>query len=125
MSARVRLTPQLQMELVALLELGLPVERACDAAGIAAVTYRAWRSRSGAQYNEFRRETDAARARGEAQLVGRIVAQTSKSWRAAAWLLQNAYGWSAKVQEPAPTERDADPLADVIDMNRRRRERPA
>jgi hypothetical protein len=125
--SRVALTDELQRELVALLELGLPVERACTAVGIGESTFRAWRSRRGARFTAFRDATDAARAKGEATLVRKITAQTGKSWRAAAWLLESAYGWGrggTRGERSADAgDTFADPLAGIIDLNARRRDR--
>jgi hypothetical protein len=118
--SRVRLTPEIQEQVCTMLALGLPIVTVCEAVGIAPVTYRAWRGRRTAAGTEFRRATDRARARGEVELVGHIAKQARTSWRAASWLLVNAYGWQAKTPAKAEMPAPASPFAEFDELSQRR-----
>jgi len=117
-----RLSVDVQRELTALLELGVPVAAACAAVGIGESTFRAWRAGKSPQHKAFRVETDKARALGEVTLVKRIQQQSARSWRAAVWLLENEYGWARAGSGLATgsEQESADPLAEIIDLAARR-----
>jgi hypothetical protein len=90
--------------------------------GIGESTFRAWRAGKSPQHKAFRIETDKARALGEITLVKSIRAQATKSWRAAAYLLEHEYSW-AKAGSGRATDLEqepADPLAEIIDLAGRR-----
>lgn len=80
--------------LIKLLKSGVPVIHACDAVGIASVTYYDWikrgeRATSG-QYREFYLNVKKARAEAIARNVAIIQKAATHSWQAAAWWLERS-----------------------------------
>ncbi|SFM94036.1 hypothetical protein [Methanolobus profundi] len=80
--------------LIKLLKSGVPVIHACDAVGIASVTYYDWMKRgelaTTGQYRDFYLRVKQARAEAVARNVAIIQKAASKSWQAAAWWLERS-----------------------------------
>lgn len=78
--------------LIKLLKSGVPVIHACDAVGIASVTYYDWMKRgeraTSGQYRDFYLKTKQARAEAIARNVAIIQKAATQSWQAAAWWLE-------------------------------------
>jgi len=91
-----KLTPELQAEMVALLEEGNYVATACAKVGISRETYYAWlRDAKALDASEavksFAAAVTEASATGEAELVKIIRASALEDWRAAAFLIERRH----------------------------------
>lgn len=92
-----KLTPEVQERIVAVLRSGAYVHQAAETAGIGRSTFDDWirRGDSDAEkdkpYRELREAVEQARAEAEARHVALIARASSKSWQAAAWLLERQY----------------------------------
>ena len=89
-----KLTKPLRAELVAAVEAGCSYRTACGAAGIAYSTLKRWTKQTRGPGRSLRLELERARHRLELNCLKSInaAALDSKSWTAAAWLLQNRVG---------------------------------
>ena len=92
-----KLTPEVKLRIVTLIQAGNYPGVACRAAGVAESTFYDWLTRgdptkdepANALYRAFRSDVDEARALGETVLVN-IVAKEARNqtWQAAIWLLE-------------------------------------
>ncbi|WP_292461720.1 hypothetical protein [Methanolobus sp.] len=78
--------------LIKLLKSGVPVIHACDAIGVASVTYYDWMKRgeraTSGQYHDFYLKVKQAKAEAIARNVAIIQKAAGHSWQAAAWWLE-------------------------------------
>lgn len=95
MAPPLKLTPEVQDTIARMIKVGVPIEMAAEAAGIARSTFFDWLKRGEAKgtknkrFRDFRAAIEQARAEAEATLVTRIAkAAQNGSWSAAAWLLE-------------------------------------
>jgi hypothetical protein len=93
-----KLTPELQAQLVSIIEAGNYRSVACKAVGLHPDTFRKWMQKSRRPYIGFRRAVEAAEARGEVEVVGLIRQQVSQNYRAGLELLARKYPqrWATK-----------------------------
>ena len=81
------------------LRAGVPIGAACTRAGVGESTFHRWlqNAREGrggknlARYREFGELVQKALGDSEAGLVARILTASTKSWQAAAWLLERKW----------------------------------
>ena len=93
-----KLTPELQAELVSIIEAGNYRSVACRAVGLHPDTFRKWMQKSRQPYVGFRRAVEAAEARGEVEVVELIRQQIGQNYRAGLELLSRKYPhrWATK-----------------------------
>jgi Tfp pilus assembly protein FimT len=133
-----KLTAETQETIVAMLRAGNQIEYAAEAAGVSRATAYAWLERGtktgkiNKPYADFAAAAEQARAEAHARHVALIAKASSKSWQAAAWLLERQYPemWGkptdrAKAAAAPETEPTADPFAEVDELAKRRTARPA
>lgn len=112
-----KLTPRVQKTIFQAVEAGLPYKLAAAGAGVAESTLRAWR----AEFPAFSASLKRAEARGALALVQTIRAASSKSWQAAAFLLERRHpeefarpGVEVRVSPVEPKSRDPAVTAAMI-----------
>src|SRR2546423_1240986 len=92
-----KLTDDLRERVSALIRAGNTIETACSVVGITSRTYRAWVERgthsgsANTEYRAFREAVMLARAESEAALVAQVGREATRSWRAAAALLERRF----------------------------------
>lgn len=101
------LDPHTANAIVAILERGLPICDACEAAGIGETTFHRWmrrgksadrkktRTREETEFWQFWRAVNSARAKGKVQLLDVLQRAATRAedpdWKAAAWMLERMY----------------------------------
>lgn len=122
-------------QIESLIRAGATTEVAARSVGIDRVTLWRWlqegeRARAGSRARELHVRVERARAQSEAGLIARIAAAAGTgSWGAAAWLLERRFPerWAkgyeqSEAMAPPLDDDDRDPLAEIIDLAKRRRE---
>ncbi len=133
MAPPVKLNPETQATIFAMLRQGNHLDFAAEAAGVSKRTAARWLERgakggkANADYAAFAAGVEKARAESHARHVGLIAAAASRSWQAAAWLLERGYpetwgkpGERVKAQADADEAKAVDPFAEVDDLRARR-----
>lgn len=92
-------TDEVADRILQMLRAGNYVDVACSAAGVGRSTFYDWQERGDPEgtdpadqpFREFRERVDKARAEGEARNVALVAKAATRSWQAAAWLLERQY----------------------------------
>lgn len=94
------------------ISVGLHPDRAAEAAGVPAGTFRAHKTRDKA----FAARVKEAIAKAEESYLGRILLHTEKQWTACAWILERRWPerWAKREPKEPPTKDDARKLLDDI-----------
>lgn len=94
------------------ISVGLHPERAAEAAGVSAGTFRKHKMRDKA----FATQIKEALAKAEESYLGRILLHTEKQWTACAWILERRWPerWAKREVQPPPNRDDARKLLDDI-----------
>jgi hypothetical protein len=136
--SRLEAEPELAERLATVIRAGVHVGTAAEAVGISPRTFRLWMSKAHTgqardrPYRELRERVQRAQAESELRLVAHVGRAASRSWQAAAWLLERQHPerWgkpSRRQDEPRDEALAAlsDPFAEVDELAeaRRRRER--
>ena len=120
MGRRSKLTPEVQEKICEYVRQGLTYEIAARAAGISESTFYRWRERGerarSGKFREFWEALKRAEAEAEQRLVERILAASSDTWQAAAWMLERRYPdrWGRKDRVRHETD-FGDALAQVLE----------
>ena len=133
-----KLTPEVQQTIVAMLRAGNRIEYSAEAAGVSRRTAYDWIERGAKPgkpnkpYRDFADAVEQARAEAHARQVSLIANAASKSWQAAAWLLERQYPetWGkpadrAKTDDITGQDKAPDPFAEVDELRVRRAARTA
>lgn len=103
--ARTGLTPEVHTEIVKAVAAGVPVQYACQAAGVSYETARRWlaigrghagrqpslRPETRRQYKEFAADVDAAEAQAVRRNLLLVEAAGRTDWRASSWWLERVH----------------------------------
>ena len=81
------MTPETVAAIVAMVEQGLPPDRAARACGVAGSTLRSRRQRD----PDFATAIKRAEAVAEGSFFGRILRHADRNWTAAAWILERRW----------------------------------
>jgi len=94
------------------ISVGLHPDRAAEAAGVPAGTFRKHKTRDKA----FAALIKEAIAKAEESYLGRILMHTDKQWTACAWILERRWPerWAKREIKEPPTKDDARKLLDDI-----------
>jgi hypothetical protein len=109
------LNAELTDRIAQMLRAGNYVEVACAAVGVNRCTFYDWYARGEegvpGLYKDFRERVDQARAEGEARNVALVAKAASRTWQAAAWMLERQYPerWGR------PSQRQEEPEAEAAD----------
>ena len=133
MARPTKLTPEVQERIVAVLRSGAYVEQAAEAAGIGRSTFDDWIRRGDSDaakdkpFRDLRDAVEQARAEAEARHVALIARASSKSWQAAAWLLERQYPnrWGKVSERKQSSEEPAEAKSTFFDELKPLRDRKA
>ena len=133
MARPTKLTPEVQERIVAVLRSGAYVEQAAEAAGIGRSTFDDWIRRGDSDaakdkpFRDLRDAVEQARAEAEARHVALIARASSKSWQAAAWLLERQYPnrWGKVSERKQSSEEPAEVKSTFFDELKPLRDRKA
>jgi hypothetical protein len=133
--SRLELDPEVADRLATMLRAGVHVGTAAEAVGISPRTFRLWMSRAHSgeprdrPYRELRERVETARAEAELRLVAQVGRAASRSWHAAAWLLERQYPerWGKPSRSESPRDQAlaaiGDPFAEVDELAEARKRR--
>ena len=113
MARKTKLTPELQRDILQVLEAGATIKDACHFVGIDESTYYKWiqrgeKGKSGL-YFEFVKSAQKAIASGSVDAVALIRKAAKTQWQAAAWFLErkNPQEWARRTKVEIDISKDA------------------
>ncbi len=113
MARKTKLTPELQRDILQVLEAGATIKDACHFVGISEVTYFNWINRGeeakSGIYFEFLKSAQKAIASGSVDAVAIIRMAAKEQWQAAAWFLErkNPQEWARRTKVEIDISKEA------------------